>query len=110
MSGALTGLTRVRRFQQDDAHIFCRQDQVVEEIMVSFEMFFTLLIPFKLSFFFGFQFSQIIKFSLTCADRHLLQGCISFLEYAYIDVFGFTFKLNLSTRPEVGYLGDIETW
>ena len=27
-SGALTGLTRVRRFQQDDAHIFCRQDQV----------------------------------------------------------------------------------
>ena len=28
LSGALSGLTRVRRFQQDDAHIFCRQDQV----------------------------------------------------------------------------------
>lgn len=28
LSGALTGLTRVRRFQQDDAHIFCRHDQV----------------------------------------------------------------------------------
>ena len=28
LSGALTGLTRVRRFQQDDAHIFCREDQV----------------------------------------------------------------------------------
>lgn len=28
LSGALTGLTRVRRFQQDDAHIFCRMDQV----------------------------------------------------------------------------------
>ena len=28
LSGALTGLTRVRRFQQDDAHIFCRTDQV----------------------------------------------------------------------------------
>jgi len=27
-SGALTGLTRVRRFQQDDTHIFCREDQV----------------------------------------------------------------------------------
>ena len=26
-SGALHGLTRVRRFQQDDAHIFCRGDQ-----------------------------------------------------------------------------------
>ena len=30
-SGALTGLTRVRRFQQDDAHIFCREDQVGTE-------------------------------------------------------------------------------
>lgn len=27
-SGALSGLTRVRRFVQDDAHIFCRADQV----------------------------------------------------------------------------------
>lgn len=25
-SGALTGLTRVRRFQQDDAHVFCRSE------------------------------------------------------------------------------------
>ncbi|CAK4087309.1 unnamed protein product [Aphanomyces euteiches] len=31
-SGALTGLTRVRRFHQDDAHIFCRPDQVQSEI------------------------------------------------------------------------------
>jgi threonyl-tRNA synthetase len=30
LSGALTGLTRVRRFQQDDAHIFCAVDQVIE--------------------------------------------------------------------------------
>ena len=28
LSGALSGLTRVRRFQQDDAHIFCTPDQV----------------------------------------------------------------------------------
>eukprot|EP00884_Botryococcus_braunii_P020679 jgi/Botrbrau1/7295/Bobra.0318s0027.1 len=31
-SGALTGLTRVRRFVQDDAHIFCRPDQVETEV------------------------------------------------------------------------------
>ena len=31
-SGALTGLTRVRRFQQDDAHIFCRPDQIKAEV------------------------------------------------------------------------------
>ena len=32
-SGALGGLTRVRRFQQDDAHIFCRPDQVKDEVI-----------------------------------------------------------------------------
>lgn len=30
-SGALSGLTRVRRFVQDDAHIFCRADQVRQQ-------------------------------------------------------------------------------
>ena len=33
LAGALTGLTRVRRFQQDDAHIFCREDQIQDEIL-----------------------------------------------------------------------------
>ena len=32
LSGTLTGLTRVRRFQQDDAHIFCTLSQVNKEI------------------------------------------------------------------------------
>ncbi|MDN3688433.1 threonine--tRNA ligase [Cyclobacterium jeungdonense] len=32
-SGELHGLTRVRGFTQDDAHIFCRQDQVKEEFI-----------------------------------------------------------------------------
>ena len=30
--GALHGLMRVRQFTQDDAHIFCREDQIVEEV------------------------------------------------------------------------------
>ncbi len=30
--GALHGLMRVRQFTQDDAHIFCREDQIVDEI------------------------------------------------------------------------------
>ncbi|NXP10641.1 SYTC protein, partial [Thinocorus orbignyianus] len=68
LSGALTGLTRVRRFQQDDAHIFCAMEQIEEEI----------------------------------------KSCLQFLRTVY-DVFGFSFKLNLSTRPEK-YLGDIEVW
>ncbi|KAK4101602.1 class II aaRS and biotin synthetase [Parathielavia hyrcaniae] len=32
ISGALSGLTRVRRFHQDDGHIFCRPSQIKDEI------------------------------------------------------------------------------
>ncbi|KAK9446886.1 uncharacterized protein V1518DRAFT_398060 [Limtongia smithiae] len=67
-SGALTGLTRVRRFQQDDTHIFCTQDQIEDEI----------------------------------------SGVFDFLQHIY-GIFGFTFRLELSTRPEK-YLGKLETW
>ena len=44
-SGALTGLTRVRRFQQDDAHIFCREDQV-RSILTFFDTHFLFLSVF----------------------------------------------------------------
>ncbi|KAI9599403.1 hypothetical protein BDF19DRAFT_381501 [Syncephalis fuscata] len=37
-AGALSGLTRVRNFHQDDAHIFCRSDQVGEEIRSTLAM------------------------------------------------------------------------
>ncbi|PIA15012.1 cytoplasmic threonine-tRNA ligase Trs1 [Coemansia reversa NRRL 1564] len=67
-SGALSGLTRVRRFQQDDAHIFCTQAQIKEEVTNE----------------------------------------LNFLKDIY-DIFGFTFELELSTRPEK-FLGDIEVW
>ena len=33
MSGVVHGLMRVRGFTQDDAHVFCREDQVVEEVV-----------------------------------------------------------------------------
>ncbi|BBL35152.1 threonine--tRNA ligase [Nitrosomonas stercoris] len=32
-SGALHGLMRVRSFTQDDAHIFCTEDQILEEVV-----------------------------------------------------------------------------
>ena len=68
MSGALSGLTRVRRFQQDDAHLFCAPEQIKSEIT----------------------------------------GCLDFLKHVY-GIFGFTFDLVLSTRPEK-FLGEIEVW
>lgn len=67
-SGALTGLTRVRRFQQDDTHIFCAEDQIGSEI----------------------------------------RGVFDFLKYVY-GVFGFEFRMELSTRPEK-YVGEVSVW
>ncbi len=37
-SGTLTGLSRVRTFSQDDAHIYCEREKVPEEIQAFFEM------------------------------------------------------------------------
>ena len=37
-SGQLAGLTRVRGFTQDDAHLFCTQDQVAEEFRATMEL------------------------------------------------------------------------
>ncbi len=39
-SGELHGLTRVRGFTQDDAHIFCRPDQVKEEFIKVIDLVF----------------------------------------------------------------------
>jgi threonyl-tRNA synthetase len=36
--GALHGLMRVRQFTQDDAHIFCREDQIIDEVKAFCEL------------------------------------------------------------------------
>ncbi|MDD4609831.1 MAG: threonine--tRNA ligase [Bacteroidaceae bacterium] len=41
-SGELHGLTRVRSFTQDDAHIFCRPDQVKEEFLSVMDIIFII--------------------------------------------------------------------
>ncbi len=42
-TGELGGLTRVRGFTQDDAHIFCRPDQVKEEFKNAIDLTMTVL-------------------------------------------------------------------
>ena len=37
-----------------------------------------------------------------------MKGCLEFLQAVY-RVFGFTFKLNLSTRPDK-FIGEAATW
>ena len=68
-SGALNGLFRVRAFTQDDAHIYCRRDQINDEIV-------TLL---------------------------------KFYDEMY-SVFGLKYSIELSTRPEEGFIGDVSLW
>ena len=55
-SGALHGLMRVRNFVQDDAHIFCTEEQIQEEVSIFIDLIFEVYKSF------GFN-SIIIKLS-----------------------------------------------
>ncbi|PGH26508.1 threonine-tRNA ligase [Polytolypa hystricis UAMH7299] len=48
VSGSLSGLTRVRRFHQDDGHIFCRPQQIRGEIELALKFTDTVLRTFGL--------------------------------------------------------------
>uniref|UniRef100_A0A8C7C858 threonine--tRNA ligase n=1 Tax=Oncorhynchus kisutch TaxID=8019 RepID=A0A8C7C858_ONCKI len=50
LSGALGGLTRVRRFCQDDAHIFCTPEQLEEEIIACLDFVRSVYRVFGFSF------------------------------------------------------------
>ncbi len=67
-SGTLHGLMRVRSFTQDDAHIFMREDQVMDEI----------------------------------------QGVMRLIDKVYAK-FGFSYQIELSTRPEHS-IGSDKDW
>ncbi|MGB9720065.1 MAG: threonine--tRNA ligase [bacterium] len=53
LSGTLHGLLRVRGFTQDDAHIFCRPDQIEEEIVKILQLTLTIFKKF------GFEDFQV---------------------------------------------------
>uniref|UniRef100_A0A7C4TGT4 Threonine--tRNA ligase n=1 Tax=candidate division WOR-3 bacterium TaxID=2052148 RepID=A0A7C4TGT4_UNCW3 len=53
LSGTLHGLLRVRGFTQDDAHIFCRPDQIEEEIVRILKLTLTIFKKF------GFEEFQV---------------------------------------------------
>lgn len=49
-SGALSGLTRVQGFTQDDAHIFCTPEQLVDEINAIIDFVADTMAIFKMDF------------------------------------------------------------
>ena len=60
--GALHGLMRVRQFTQDDAHIFCREDQIVDEVRKFCELADSIYNDF------GFTYS--VKLALRPDERY----------------------------------------
>lgn len=50
LTGALSGLTRVVRFEQDDAHIFCTTDQIEQEIHGLIQFIKCVYDPFGIEF------------------------------------------------------------
>jgi len=68
LSGVLSGLFRVIQFTQDDAHVYCTEEQRVSEI----------------------------------------NGIIELVSMFY-KLFGFQYRMELSTRPE-NYMGQLEQW
>jgi len=62
-SGTLHGLTRVRGFTQDDAHIICKPDQLPEEI--------TKLVKYTLKMLKAFGFKEFKIYLSTCPEKHV---------------------------------------
>lgn len=62
-SGTLHGLTRVRGFTQDDAHLFCRGDQMPEEI--------DKVLSFSLDMLRDFGFEDFKLFLSTRPEKHV---------------------------------------
>jgi threonyl-tRNA synthetase len=61
-SGVLHGLMRVRGFTQDDAHIFCRQDQLEKEIKGT--------ISLAIKFLTTYGFDQYDVYLSTCPEKY----------------------------------------
>ena len=55
LTGALSGLTRVRQFQQDDCHVFLREDQIAEEVR--------FLMNFILGYYATFGLKSSVRFA-----------------------------------------------
>ena len=63
-SGALHGIMRVRGFVQDDAHIFCTEDQIADEVGLFVELLRDVYADFGFT-----EESIIVKFSTRPAKR-----------------------------------------
>ncbi|XP_042297149.1 threonine--tRNA ligase, mitochondrial [Sceloporus undulatus] len=102
-SGALTGLTRVRRFQQDDAHIFCTMDQLEEEIRSCLDFLQAVYSVFG----FTFRFYLSTRPEKFLGEPHLWDRAEQLLEKSLRD-FGQPWELNPGDGAFYGPKVDIQ--
>ncbi|MBU6333606.1 MAG: threonine--tRNA ligase [Chloroflexi bacterium] len=109
-SGALHGLTRVRGFTQDDAHIFCRPDQVEDEIGRTIEFSLYVLRAFGLTDFHAYLSTRPPEYVGDAADwdraTAALQRAIEAQHIPYdVDEGGGAFygpKIDLKVNDAIG--------
>ncbi len=97
-SGELHGLTRVRSFTQDDAHIFCRQDQVKDEFLRVLDIIQAVFAIF------GFKDDQV-EFQISLRDpknKEKYIGSDEIWDEAEQAIINACKEKGLNARSEVG--------
>ena len=104
-SGALTGLTRVRRFCQDDAHIFCAVDHIEKEVEGCLDFVNTIYGIFGMDF----ELNLSTRPKKALGERVLWDQAELALRTA-LDSFGKPWKLNVGDGAFYGPKIDIKVF
>jgi len=94
-SGELSGLTRVRGFTQDDAHIFCTPDQLEAEIESSVDLTQYILKTLELE-------DYRVRLGLRDADSNKYTGDVAQWEVAENNIRNVVIKLGMNYTEEPG--------
>ncbi|MBQ9021252.1 MAG: threonine--tRNA ligase [Eggerthellaceae bacterium] len=89
LSGAVHGLMRARGFTQDDAHVFCREDQVVDEVLAILDLADNIMSEF------GFEYAAEISTrpEKSIGTDEMWEKAESFLREA-IETRGIPYEIN----------------
>ncbi len=117
LSGTLHGLLRVRGLSMDDAHVFCREDQIEDEIIGMMD-----LVDFVLNQTFGFEYSidlstrpekKIGTDDMWDTAERALQRALDHKNLTYgIDAGGGAFygpKIDIKLKDAIGRVWQVPT-
>ncbi len=96
LSGTLQGLLRVRGFTQDDAHVFCRPDQIEEEIVKILQLTLTIFKKF------GFEDFQVNLSVRDPKNKEQFMGSDEEWERAENGLVSSLKKVNLQYKVQLG--------